>query len=76
MKATVEKQPETFTPVVVMLTLETQAELDALGSIFNTVPVTDGWENLTGNQGWLTIYNQLEAVGANTHRSSMFVGRR
>lgn len=58
---------EKFKSVNVTLTLESQKELDTLGSLFNTASICAGFEKITGERIGPEIYKTLEQAGADIH---------
>ncbi len=66
MKVTIRQLTKTFQPVSVTFTLETQKELDALGTLFNHYPTLRALKNISGTP-WGGIYSQLAEAGADIH---------
>ncbi len=63
----------TFVPVEVTFTLETQAELDAMGCCFNSGIVTSTLEKVSNASGdWHSIYIAFKGVGAKLTKTMMF----
>ena len=66
----------TFEPVEVTFTLETQAELDALGSLFNTASVTQALSAISGpTSQWGIVYQTFKDLDANIKQTFGFSRR-
>ena len=60
-----------FQPVNVTLTIESQAELDFFGSLFNHVAISAASKEFLDAGKWLDfepLYELLEGLGADIHR--------
>ena len=62
MKITTDKQSNKFQPVTISMTFESQKELDAVGSLFNT-SIIAGYLRSTGIHNY--IYEIFRDAGAN-----------
>jgi hypothetical protein len=74
MKVTTARETEEFRPVTVSIILETQAELDALGSLFNTIPILNVLEDISDSE-WDEVYETLRTSGADIGFTKRFVDR-
>ena len=63
MKITTNKQTQKFQPVTISMTFESQRELDAMGSLFNTCIIADYLSDIGGIKN--EIYQDFENAGAN-----------
>ena len=73
MKVTIARPTEMFQPVDVTFTLETQAELDALGCCFNSGIVTNALEKVSNANGdWHSIFTAFKGIGARLTKTLMF----
>ncbi len=67
-----QEKGTSFQPVDITFTLESQGELNALGSLFNTCHVICGLHKTDGNDWgmalspWLDVHKVLEILGADT----------
>ncbi len=63
-----------FQPVSITITLETQAELNALGSCFNAGNVLNGLSIISGTDmgAWTKLYSALTTAGADVHLTDAF----
>ncbi len=66
MKVTTSKPEPEFKPVSVTFTFDTQAELDAFGSLFNTSVVIRALCGVSGSEEWseVEIFGVLAKAGA------------
>lgn len=67
MKVTIQKAKPEFKPVSVTFTFDSQAELDLMGSLFNSTPVTDTLTKLGLDVSGL--YAKFENAGSNPSSS-------
>ena len=75
MKVTIKPISKVFQPMSVTFTLETQKELDALGTLFNSCRVIDGMGRITGDSSSFdTVYQRLESSGADVNLQNIFNG--
>ncbi|MCK5602740.1 hypothetical protein KAR91_12745 [Candidatus Pacearchaeota archaeon] len=75
MKVTMGRRNKSpFQPVSITITLDTQAELDALGSCFNASNVIFGLRTISGvdREKWLRLYRSLMDAGADINRTTPF----
>ena len=69
MNIAIASQAKTFQPIDVTFTLETQAELNALGSLLNCWSALNGIEKITGERrSWVRAYEALADAGADIHQ--------
>lgn len=61
-----------FEPVTIQITIETKAELDALGALTNYSPCNDVVEGLGGSDILTPIREQLERAGAEIDATARF----
>ena len=62
-----------FRPVKVTFTLETQGELDAFGSLFNSAVILDAIRRIAGKEtSCSTLYKALKDAGANIDLTDQF----
>ena len=67
---------EKFPPVEITFRLESQQELDAFGSLFNTSCIITALDSIMGeNIRWHEVYEALKAAGANIHLTTQFPHR-
>ena len=68
MKVTTQQKSEKFEPVVLTITLETQRELDALGSFFNDGRIADALDiAFHGVTSPPILWDILKKAGADIH---------
>lgn len=70
MKTEIDKPKPTFQPVSLTIRFETQAELDAFGTLCNTSPILEAMRQMGGG---LPSYGTMEDLGANVSRVSEFL---
>ncbi len=69
MRVRIEPTTKVFQPVEVILTLETQAELEAWGTLLNYAPALDAVDQISGKGGpWRQIHERFEALGVEIHK--------
>ncbi len=61
----------TFQPLEVTFVIETQAELDALGTCFNYAPNLDSLKEIS-DVDWEGLYDRFAEVGADIHLTGVF----
>jgi len=64
MQTIINNKPKPFTPVSITLIFDSQAELDAIGSLFNCSPVREAVGKL---DAIAPDYRQFEIAGADIH---------
>lgn len=67
MKVEAEIKKQKFRPIRITFTLETQKELDALGSLFNTTSIIKGLNRCSNEEVWRGIYSVFEDAGADIY---------
>lgn len=74
MKIETEAATESFQPVKVTFTLETQGELNALGSLFNTIDILLALNDVSGSDVWIQgcVYKLFKQAGAEIHSTGRF----
>lgn len=72
MKVTATPRDKVFQPVDITFTLETQAELDALGCCLNSDYVTYALGAISNSVGWCTAYQTFQRLGANLEMTDSF----
>jgi hypothetical protein len=74
MKITTNKQTIKFQPVTISMTFESQEELDAMGSLFNTgVVINDYLIEIGGFRN--RLYESFRDAGANIAKTSYVMNR-
>ncbi len=67
------KPATSFAPVSVTFTLETQKELNALGSLFNYVPILTALSEISDDEKiWDNLHEKFNALGADLNRVRVF----
>ena len=64
MKVEVESKEAEFKPVRITFTLETQDELNTLGSLFDTAWIADVLDDIVGDGEWGKIWETFRDAGA------------
>ena len=74
MKVTAIPRDKVFQPVDVTFTLETQKELDALGTLFNTTSIVRILNTMCigDRSSWGNVHPVFESLGADIHQVSRF----
>jgi hypothetical protein len=73
MKITTNKQTIKFQPVTISMTFESQEELDAMGSLFNTGVINDYLIEIGGFRN--RLYESFRDAGANIAKTSYVMNR-